>query len=99
MRPAIWRREIRRLRRPFSTSRMTGYVRDIMAVREARQKGVVDALFQVEKAHVPFPDEPPIMYPDPEVWEELTLRRKKYASIDLAKRGGAEEKIFEELDK
>mgnify|MGYP002623647870 CR=1 FL=1 len=80
------------------TSRTTGYVRDMMAVREARQKGVVDALFQVEKAHVPFADEPPITYPDPQVWEELTLRRKKYASIDLAKQGGAEEKIFAALE-
>ncbi len=80
------------------TSRMTGYVRDIMSVREARHKGVVDALFQVEKAHVPFADEPPITYPDPQVWEELTLRRKKYASIDLAKRGGSEEKIFQALN-
>ncbi|MCA9269024.1 MAG: hypothetical protein KDA41_11165, partial [Planctomycetales bacterium] len=80
------------------TARMTGYMHDILSVREARQRGVVDALFQVEKAHVPFPDDPPITYPDPQVWEELTLRRKKYASIDLAKRGGAEEKIFEALD-
>jgi len=80
------------------TARMTGYVRDMMAVREARHKGIVDTLFQVEKAHVPFSDEPPITYPDPQVWEELTLRRKKYASIDLAKRGGAEEAIFDALD-
>ena len=80
------------------TARMSGYVNDIMQIREARQKGVVDALFQVERAHVPFADEPPITYPDPQVWEELTLRRKKYASIDLAKRGGAEEQIFEALN-
>jgi hypothetical protein len=80
------------------TARMTGYVNDIMQVREARQRGVVDTLFQVEKAHVPFPGDPPITYPDPQVWEELTLRRKKYAAIDLAKQGGAEEKIFAALD-
>jgi hypothetical protein len=68
-----------------------------MAVREARHKASLDAWFQTEKSHVPFPDEPPITYPDPEVWEGLTLRRKKYAAIDLAKQGGAEEKILNSL--
>ncbi len=46
----------------------------------------------------PFPDEPPIVYPDPEIWQQLTLRRKdKYSSMDLAKRGTAEKKIQEAL--
>jgi hypothetical protein len=76
-----------------------GNVVKMALLREVRHRKFVDALFQVEKSHVPFPDEPPIVYPDPEVWEELTLRRKKYASVDLAQRGPAEQKIFEELEK
>ena len=36
--------------------------------------------------------------PDADIWEDLTNRRKKYASVDLKKRGGAEEKITLELD-
>jgi hypothetical protein len=80
-------------------SRNRGNVLEMYILREVRHRKFVDALFLVEKAHVPFPDEPPIVYPDPEVWEELTLRRKKYASVDLAKRGSSEQRIFEELDK
>ncbi|MEQ8786790.1 MAG: hypothetical protein RIC55_10850 [Pirellulaceae bacterium] len=76
-----------------------GNVVKMALLREVRHRKFVDALFQVEKSHVPFPDEPPIVYPDPEVWEELTLRRKKYASVDLAQRGPAEQRIFEELEK
>jgi len=49
----------------------------------------VDTLFDVEWPSVPFPDDPPLIYPGPEVWEALALRRKKWASIDLAIRGGS----------
>ena len=80
-------------------SRNRGNVVQMAILREVRHRKFVDALFQVEKAHVPFPDEPPIVYPDPEVWEDLTIRRKTYASVDLATRGTAEQRIFEELDK
>ena len=79
-------------------SRQTGYLHDALALRVARQKAVVDTLYQVEKSHVPFPDEPPIVYPDAAVWQELTARRKeKYSSMDLASRGQAEKKISEAL--
>jgi von Willebrand factor type A domain len=79
-------------------ARMVGYYSNFMDSRLARQKGVVDTLYQVEKSHVPFPDEPPIVYPDAEVWQQLTARRKeKYSSMDLAKKGSAEKKIEEAL--
>jgi hypothetical protein len=79
------------------TSRTTGYVNDNLQVREARHKGIVDALFATERAQVPFGGEPPIVYPDAQVWEELTLRRRKYAAMSLEKQGSAEERIFEAL--
>ena len=79
-------------------ARNLGNVDKMYKLREVRHRKFVDALFQVEKAHVPFPDEPPILYPDPEVWEELTLRRKKYASVDLAERGSAEQAIYDALE-
>ena len=79
-------------------ARMVGYYSNFMELRIARQKGVVDTLYQVEKSHIPFPDEPPIVYPDAEVWQQLTARRKeKYSSMDLAKKGTAEKKIDEAL--
>lgn len=80
-------------------SRMKGYWVEHMAIRVARQKAVVDTLQTVERSHVPFPDEPPIVYPEAEVWQRLSARRQeKYKSMDLASRGPAERKILEQLD-
>ncbi len=72
---------------------LPGAYDDIMAVRVAKQKGFVDAMYQTEKSHIPTPDDPPIVYPDAEVWKELTARRKeKYSSTEpLAKQPGREE--------
>jgi len=55
-------------------------------------------MFAIDDSAVAFPDDRPVVYPDTEVWRELTLRRKKYASIDLASRGPSEERIFKALD-
>ena len=66
-------------------------------VREARWRGFVDSLYLVETSSIPFPDEPPIVYPDRTFWEELSIRRKKFASVDLKAAGGAEERINEAL--
>ncbi len=84
---------------PVTTSaavnaRTTGYYNDAMALRVARQKGVVDTLYQAERAHIPFPDDPPIIYPDAEVWQQLSARRKeRYSAVDLAQRGPAGERL------
>ena len=79
-------------------ARFRGAYDDIMAVRVAKQKGFVDAMYQTEKSHVPVADDPPIVYPDAEVWKELTARRKeKYSSTDLSRRSPAEKKIDEAL--
>ncbi len=65
-----------------------------MVLRFERQKGVVDYLYRTQLAHVPFPDEPPIVYPSAEVWEELTERRKeRYRSMDLASPFSSERQI------
>ena len=66
--------------------------------RVRRQKGVVDALGTAETAAVPFPDDQPIVYPDSQFWQELTLRRKKYAAVDLKKQSPAEVKIRKALE-
>ncbi len=49
----------------------------VMALCAARQKAFVDAMYQAEQFRLPFPDDPPIVYPDPNVWRELTARRKE----------------------
>jgi hypothetical protein len=39
----------------------------------------------VERAGVPFSDESPVVYPDAEIWKQLTARRKeKYSSMNLS---------------
>ncbi len=79
-------------------ARMSGYHHDAMLTRIARQKGVVDTLFQEEKAHVPVPDEPPVVYPESGIWQELSARRtEKYSSMDLASRNPVERKIVDAL--
>jgi tetratricopeptide (TPR) repeat protein len=53
-----------------------------------------DTLHQVELSAIPFPDDPPIVYPAAPVWEELTNRRKdRYGSMDLKATGEAERRI------
>lgn len=64
-----------------------------------RERMFIATLFQVEKSHVPFPDEPPIVYPDADTWQQLTARRKeRYQAMDLASQGPAEKKILQQLD-
>lgn len=62
-------------------------------LRALRADKFLETLYQVELSHVPFPDEPPIVWPPAEVWQALTERRKKWASVDLKKNSPAEEKI------
>jgi len=66
--------------------------------RERRQN-FARSLALVEQSFVPFPDEPPIVYLPAEKWEDLTSRREKYKAIDLGKQGGAEQRIFGELNR
>jgi hypothetical protein len=78
--------------------RTIGWFRDVMAIRVATQKGFIDTLYTAERDHVPFPDDPPIVYPDAEVWQQLTARRKeRYESMDLASHGAQEKKIMSAL--
>ncbi len=81
------------------TATMSGAVSDAMAIRSARVRGVLATLGTVEYAHIPTPDEPPIVYPDAQWWRDMTARRKKYASVDLANTSPTELKIRGELDK
>jgi uncharacterized protein with von Willebrand factor type A (vWA) domain len=61
--------------------------------RARRADQFLETLYQVEQSHVPFPDEPPVRYPPPEVWQALTQRRKKWKSVDLRKNSPIEQRI------
>ncbi|TWT47676.1 VWA domain-containing protein [Botrimarina hoheduenensis] len=68
-------------------------------LRRQRDAAFLATMGEVEKSFVPFPDDPAIVYPDPEVWSDLTERRRKYASVDLAGESDSEQKINAELKK
>lgn len=75
-----------------------GQLDKAMRLRSLRADKFLAVLYQVELSHVPFPDEPPILWPAPEVWKALTERRKKWASVDLMKYRPTEEKIRKALE-
>jgi len=77
----------------------SGHIRKAYRMRALRADRFLEVLNQVELSHVPFPDEPPIRWPAAEVWQALTERRKKWASVDLHKNSPAEERILRELKK
>ena len=82
-------------------ARTTRYVQQALVTNATRRKAVVDCLAQVEYAHIPFVDDQPIVYPDAQVWEELSLRRKKwkdFASADIKDQKGAAARIRKALD-
>jgi hypothetical protein len=72
--------------------------RELMALWEMREKMFVRTFYQVERSHIPFPDEPPIVYMPADQWEALTIRRAKYKAVDLGKQGSSEERIFKALN-
>jgi tetratricopeptide (TPR) repeat protein len=75
--------------RPVPIAATAGYDAALVAnnysqIRElerTRQERFLLTMMQVERSHVPFPDEPPIQFPPAAVWKELTrLRKDKYES-------------------
>ncbi|MGE3779730.1 MAG: hypothetical protein AB7F89_21255, partial [Pirellulaceae bacterium] len=75
-------------------------VKEMQRFRDLRDRNFVDTLYRVEESAIPFPDEPPIVYPAADVWEQITMSRKQYKAVDLAGRPGSPEmKIQEALEK
>ncbi|QDT10412.1 VWA domain-containing protein [Planctomycetes bacterium K23_9] len=69
------------------------YARD-RRYREMRERNFVDAFSLVMKANIPFVDEPPVHYPDADVWQRLSRRRlREYGSIELVGDNATERRI------
>ncbi len=66
------------------------------AVRDAAERNFMDALHLVDISHIPFPDDPPIVYPSAAFWKKIDYR-KKWASVDLSSKP-SEQKIINALD-
>jgi hypothetical protein len=80
-------------------SEAAGQLDKAQRLRYLRYDKFLAQLQEVEKAHVPFPDEPPLLYPAPEVWKALTERRQKWMSVDLVRYNPTEEKIRRSFSK
>lgn len=70
----------------------------MQVTRAANWTNFFDTLYEVEKSHVPFPDDPPIVFPAAPIWEELSNRRKDRYQADLSSAGEAETRIRKTLD-
>ncbi|MGD9648158.1 MAG: hypothetical protein AB7U73_20780, partial [Pirellulales bacterium] len=80
------------------TADLTQNTRAIHALVAQRWVGALDTLASVERSHIPFPDEPPIVYPDAEWWQDMSQRRKEFATVDLAILKPKEKDIMKALD-
>jgi len=80
------------------TAHTAGYAAGMNAVVDARHKAEIDSMHQVESSLVPTPDEPPLVYPDANVWRVLSERRKKYQAADLAESSPNDAKLVAALD-
>jgi hypothetical protein len=66
--------------------------------RALRANMFLETLFQVEESHVPFPDEPPVVFPSASEWQALTERRKQWRSVDLRRPSPIEARIEAALE-
>ena len=80
-------------------ARILDYDTENMRRRRDQQRGFMDVLHLADLGAIPFPDEPPIVYPSAARWQEMTKLREKYKSVDLANPGSAEKRIYDALDK
>ena len=53
------------------------HLQEVQELRRIREERYLLTMLQVEKSHVPFPDEPPIRYPPAATWRQLTQFRKE----------------------
>ncbi len=88
---------------PFQAVTFSYFAHDYLRqrqIREASIRGFIDEMAAVEKSHIPFRDDVPIVYPSAQRWAELTEQRKQWRQgADVKDRGPAERKILEELDR
>lgn len=78
---------------------LSGYQAQNIVFREEAEQNFMNTLSLVDISSIPFPDSPPIVYPDAAFWRKITQDRKKYASVDLSSSSPEEQKITDELNK
>ncbi|HEY2148282.1 MAG TPA: hypothetical protein VGH32_10120, partial [Pirellulales bacterium] len=78
-------------------ARFINYISLNNQFRDQTEKQFLATLHLVDESSIPFPDEPPIIYPSAERWRQLTKDREKYKSVDLKEPGSAEARINKAL--
>src|SRR5205807_8584893 len=59
-------------------------LREFDELRRIKEDRYLLTMLQVDKSHVPFPDEPPVAFPPAVTWRELSAYRKdKYDAVGL----------------
>src|SRR6185295_1023750 len=78
------------------------YDAELAQIRLLRHRNFVAALHQAELALIPFPGEPPIIYPSAEKWEEISrspFRNFRSSAVDIAGKGKSkEQRILDALE-
>ncbi|HEX5033759.1 MAG TPA: hypothetical protein VFW62_04710, partial [bacterium] len=78
------------------------YDAQLAQARAMRHRNYLAALHQVEISLIPFSDEPPIVYPSSEHWEEISRspwRSFRSSAVDIANKGKSkEQRILDALD-
>lgn len=59
--------------------------RDFRELVRLREDRYLLTMMEVEKSHMPYPDEPAVHFPPAKVWRELTARRKEFSGTDFDK--------------
>src|SRR5690606_1942738 len=68
-------------------------------INNIKNRAYVDAFALNEKAMIPFVDEPPVVYPDSEVWRRLSEHRlQRYGAVELDGDNESERRIYQALD-
>ncbi len=57
--------------------------RDFRELVRLREDRFLLTMMEVEKSHMPYPDEPAVHFPPAKVWRELTTRRREFSSTDF----------------
>ncbi|NBW87576.1 MAG: hypothetical protein EBR23_12345, partial [Planctomycetia bacterium] len=79
-------------------ARILDYDAENARTKRDMQRGFMDTLHTVDVAAIPFPDEPPITYPNATRWKELTESRKRFKVVNNYKPGSNEERIYKAFD-
>ena len=79
-------------------ARILDYDAENARTKRDMERGFMDSLHTVDVAAIPYPDEPPITYPNAARWKELTESRKRFAVVNNYKPGSNEERIYKAFE-